>query len=234
MTGYIEQVVLSPKSPIVKYVPTLPVIIYSIKNILHPTLATRSSSFSELLDLLATVEFYRGRTLDHARDALTWNDYYTTNPPSILLTDEETAFLKKLESDMADLRPIYITILTMCCHLDMYLLWTANPPSITDFLIRFNEYFPFLNKSYDNHSPRLFHFNLTDEETAQLFDTGIKCCDFVDEEMEAQAHGQSKRSENPMHDPADLVALIDYYLEETMSAAQVVKDMFNNKDPKTL
>lgn len=71
----------------------------------------------------------------------------------------------------------------------MYLLWTANPPSITDFLIRFNEYFPFLNKSYDNHSPRLFHFNLTDEETAQLFDTGIKCCDFVDEEMEAQAHG---------------------------------------------
>jgi hypothetical protein len=63
----------------------------------------------------------------------------------------------------------------------MYNLWTANPPSMTDFLIRFNEYFPFLNRSYDNHSPRLFHFNLTNHEIAQLVDTGLKCCDFAKE-----------------------------------------------------
>jgi hypothetical protein len=120
LVDYIEQVVLSPKSPIVKHVPSLPVIIYSVKNILYPTLATRR--ISELLDLLATAEFYRGHTLDQARDALTWNDYYTTNFPRVLLTNEETTFLQKLESEMADLRPIYIAILTMCCHL------VSNPP----------------------------------------------------------------------------------------------------------
>lgn len=113
--GYIEQVVLSPKSPIVKHVPTLPVIVYSIQNILRPRLATRR--IPELLDLLATVEFYRGRTLDQARDALTWNDYYTVNPPTVLLTDQETASLKHIESEMAALRLIYVTILTTCCHL---------------------------------------------------------------------------------------------------------------------
>ena len=161
----------------------------------------------ELLDLLATAEFYRGRTLDQARAALTWNDYYSTNPPSVLLTNEETEFIHHLESQMADLRPIYIMILTKCCHLvstpsiaarptsslcqDMYNLWTTNPPSVTNFLIRFNEYFPFLNQSYDNHSPRLFHYNLTNNELAHLADTGLKCCDFAIESArreKCQAH----------------------------------------------
>jgi hypothetical protein len=67
----------------------------------------------------------------------------------------------------------------------MYYLWTASPPSMTDFLIRFNEYFPFFNKSYSNDSPRLFHFNLNDEEIARLTDTGVKCCDLVEESFEA-------------------------------------------------
>jgi hypothetical protein len=66
----------------------------------------------------------------------------------------------------------------------MFYLWTANPPSMTDFLIRFNEYFPFLNRSYDNNSPRLFHFNLTDEEIAHLIDAGEQCCDLVRKSVE--------------------------------------------------
>ena len=119
--GYIDQLVLSPSSPIVKHVPPLPVIIYSIKNILYPTLATRR--IPELLDLLATAEFYRGRTLDQARAALTWNDYYSTVPPTVLLSNEETEFIHSLELQMADLRPIYIMILTKCCHL-------VSPPFI--------------------------------------------------------------------------------------------------------
>ena len=52
---------------------------------------------------------------------------------------------------------------------------------MTDVLIRFNEYFPFLNQSYDNHSPRLFHYNLTNSELAHLLFTGLKCCDLARE-----------------------------------------------------
>lgn len=198
---------LSPKS--LKHVPTLPVIIYSIKNILYPTLATRR--IPELLDLLATAEFYRGRTLDCARHALVWDKHYTKtqNPESFPLSDEEKSFLNGLEDEMAELRPIYMRILTMCCHLvsipsivmsyptssacqDMYNLWTSSSPSMTDFLIRFNEYFPFLNRSYDNASPRLFHFNLTDEEIAQLIDVGLTCCDFTEETVEWAIESQAR------------------------------------------
>ena len=117
LQDYIEQVVLSPKSPIVKHVPSLPVIIYSIKNILYPNLVPRR--IPDLLDLLATAEFYRGRTLDQARAATDWNAYYHTipNEKSILLTTEDKLFLQSLESQKDALRGMYITILTRCCHL---------------------------------------------------------------------------------------------------------------------
>lgn len=78
-------------------------------------MATRR--ISELLDLLATAEFYRGRTLDRARYAIEWNTYYTTNPTTTPLINAKLEFLQNLESEMADLRLVYITILTMSCHL---------------------------------------------------------------------------------------------------------------------
>lgn len=75
----------------------------------------------------------------------------------------------------------------------MYLLWTEDPPSMTNFLIRFNQYFPSINRSYHNSSPRLFHFNLTDQEMTQLINTAAECCKFTEltlqTAIECQAHG---------------------------------------------
>lgn len=66
--------VLSPKAELVNEVPPLWLVIYAIENILHPRLV--KEQIPDLLDLLATVEFYRGRTLDKARDAVVWSKYY--------------------------------------------------------------------------------------------------------------------------------------------------------------
>lgn len=50
---------------------------------------------------------------------------------------------------------------------------------MTDLMIHMNEYFPLLNKNYTQKSPRLFHFDMSDEENQTLRDTGQDCCRFV-------------------------------------------------------
>ncbi|KAF5386846.1 hypothetical protein D9615_001988 [Tricholomella constricta] len=227
---YIEREVLSPKSPIIKQVPPLELIVYSIQNILLPKLATRR--IPDLLDLLATVEFYRKRTMDHARDAIVWNDYYKNEKTIITLTAEEEGFLKNLEKQEKSLREMYIVILT-----DMYLLWTASPPSMTDFLIRFNEYFPFLNDHCERVSPRLFHSDLSTTEIAQLEDVGLKCCDTAQGTV-AWAMDQTIHHAFRMEDFKEafprpcgdnhLQEMITYFADHVMSAAKKIQEIFGD------
>ncbi|GLB37390.1 hypothetical protein LshimejAT787_0404410 [Lyophyllum shimeji] len=239
---YIEREVLSPKSPIIKHVPPLEVIVYSMRNILLPDLATRR--IPELLDLLATVEFYRKRTLDYAQKALVWNDYYKTEGTAVTLSHDEEEFLRKLESQESDLRKVYITILTTCCELDMYLLWTATPPSIADAMIRFNEYFPFLNENCDSESPRLFHSDLSDSEAGQVEDVGLKFCDFaqatIEWATEYAGDGQTMHSvfsteefresfPRPCEDDK-LSELISYFAKCVTSASQGIEEIFGDGD----
>ncbi|KAG5335752.1 hypothetical protein C0989_000464 [Termitomyces sp. Mn162] len=178
---YIEREILSPKSSIIKQVPPLQVVIYAINNILYPTLVTRR--IPQLLDLLATVEFYRKRTLASSLEATIWNEYYEVQNENTVyrLSEEDGTYLKRLESDSISMRTMYITLVSECCQLDMYLLLTAKPPSMTDFLIRFNEYFPRLNKQHQSKSPRLFWSDLSSQEIVQLSNLGADCCSQVQE-----------------------------------------------------
>lgn len=64
---------------------------------------------------------------------------------------------------------------------------------MTDFLIRFNEYFPSLNEHCDNKSPRLFHADLSPDEMEQLEDIGITCCEFVQETVDWAIEYQGNR-----------------------------------------
>ncbi|KAG6872947.1 hypothetical protein C0995_004831 [Termitomyces sp. Mi166 len=178
---FIEREILSPKSPVIKQVPPLEVVIFAINNILCPSFVTQR--IPHLLDLLATVEFYRKRTLASSHEATIWNDYYEVQNETTVyrLSEEDEAYLKGLESDNNSMRIMYITLISECCRLDMHLSLTAKPPSMTDFLIRFNEYFPHLNKRYDKRSPRLFWSDLSSEEVVQLSKLGAECCSRVQE-----------------------------------------------------
>ncbi|KAG6879648.1 hypothetical protein C0992_000090 [Termitomyces sp. T32_za158] len=114
---YIEREVLSPKSPVIKQVPPLEVVTYAINNILHPTFITRR--LPHLLDLLATVEFYRKRTLASSHEATIWNEYYEVQDENTFyrLSKEDEAYLKGLEFDNNSMRTIYITLIAECCRL---------------------------------------------------------------------------------------------------------------------
>lgn len=63
----------------------------------------------------------------------------------------------------------------------MHLHLIAKPPSMTDFLIRFNEYFPHLNKLYGRKSPRLFWSDISSKEIVELSKLGVDCCRRVQE-----------------------------------------------------
>ncbi|KAG6911173.1 hypothetical protein DXG01_003913 [Tephrocybe rancida] len=109
-TGYIEREVLSPKSPLIKQVPTLEVVVYAIESIFTPTFVTRR--IPDLLDLLATVEFYRKRTLDYAHQATVWNEYYKIDSTCLPLRSETEALLQNLEHHRDTMRQIYIQLIS--------------------------------------------------------------------------------------------------------------------------
>lgn len=62
---------------------------------------------------------------------------------------------------------------------------------MTDFVIRFNEYFPFLTHTCPG-SPCLFYKDLSDKERLELGEVGLECCGFaqntVDWAIEQQQH----------------------------------------------
>ncbi|KAG5645435.1 hypothetical protein DXG03_006259 [Asterophora parasitica] len=237
----IERDVLSPKSPIIKQVPPLDLIVYTLNQLVRPTLETRR--IPDILDLLATVEFYRKTTSDHVSDALVWNDYYAKDKTVQTISKEEQQILEAYGNDehQNTLRTIYIQILTISCDLDMYLMWTAIPPSMSDFMIRFNEYFPSINP-YCHKSRRLFHSDLSEEETAKLKAVGLECCHRAQATVEwAMGHageGQTwhhafqteafkKVFERPVDDE-ELQKLILYFAEKVAKAAKQVQDMFGD------
>ncbi|RDB25314.1 hypothetical protein Hypma_007937 [Hypsizygus marmoreus] len=244
----IKEEILSPKSPFIKRVPPIEFVIYAIKNIVAAPLS--SSRIPDLLHLLTIAEFYRGRTLDYARNASTWNGYYTKDNEQnenalVCLSATEAAFLKKLENKNTAFRKVYIAILCTCCQLDMHLLWTASPLSITDFLVRFNEYFPSLNEYRNIESNPIFRYGLSEEESAKLQDIGLTCCEFVQDSvewaMENKGDGQrlhdvfqgeqfQETFRRPCQD-AQIYSLIKFFLDHVALAAKGVNEMFiQNED----
>ncbi|KAG6831757.1 hypothetical protein H0H92_007909 [Tricholoma furcatifolium] len=239
---YIEREVLSPKSPIIKQVPPLEVVVYAINNIFYPNFVTRR--IPDLLDLLATVEFYRKRTLDYAHHATIWNEYYKVDKSVRTISHDEEEFLTLLESQKDTMRTMYIELISTGCRLDMYLLWTAKPPSVTNFLIRFNEYFPILNDDSDRESPRLFWSDLSSEESTQLAGLGLDSCVLVQNSVKwATEYAEQNHAMNaalctddfkeafprPCEDRAFL-ELVMYYTSHVAKASEKVQSMFDNSD----
>lgn len=86
-------------------------ILHCIKISIYPTL--KIHAIPDLLDLLASIEWYRHRALSAARSALVWNTYYRNDPAVPTLSDEEESVLRAIENKNKSWRMVYIT--TLCC-----------------------------------------------------------------------------------------------------------------------
>ena len=98
------------------------VLVYSAKNILFPSLA--EDLIPQLLDIVATVESYRQRTLAQAKDVL---ERQLQDKPedgeTVAFNPDEEAFLKRFNTPDDSWRKVYMTILCNCCHFASPLLW---------------------------------------------------------------------------------------------------------------
>ncbi|KAF8891736.1 hypothetical protein BD779DRAFT_1670706 [Infundibulicybe gibba] len=240
---FIDQTIALPNSPLAGYTPTLQTVIYAVKNILFPHLARHR--IPDLLNLLTTVEFYRKNALAQAEYAIAWQEYYENDPDVVLLTPkEELAFRTMKQHDLA-YREMYIRSISWSCALDIYNIWTADPPALTDFWIHFNEYFPFLNEDCDQHSPLLFQSELNDSEVDTFKRIGQESCRMVQETYAwAISHRedgqrisglfQTARFRRRFPAPVEyeaLVNLIIYYIYKVESAVTAVHNAFKPNRP---
>ncbi|KAF8348366.1 hypothetical protein F5887DRAFT_644155 [Amanita rubescens] len=170
---FITETILAPQSTISNSTPPVDVLVYAAKNILFPSLA--EDLIPQLLDIIAAIEFYRQRALTRAKKAIQRSRSEDKNAP---FNSDEEAFLKQLDTPKDSWRKVYMTILCKCCQFDLYHLWTANPSSVADFMIRFNEYFPFLNNYCTHESPRLLHQKLSTDEQSTFGEIGLAICGF--------------------------------------------------------
>jgi hypothetical protein len=67
---------------------------------------------------------------------------------------------------------------------------------MTDYFVRFNEYFPFLTATRAE-SPRLFYKNFSEEEHLYLSEIGLSCCDFAQDTVEWALDWQHDRYDRP-------------------------------------
>ncbi|KAG6857718.1 hypothetical protein H0H87_004134 [Tephrocybe sp. NHM501043] len=212
---FIKLKVLSPKSPFIKQVPPLLDVVKTIYTLFEPKLDTRH--ISDLLDLLATVEFYRKRTLDHANLATIWNNHYNedSNTDCLPLDYETAEFLQQLVSQAGAMRDIYITLILTCCSL----------------------YFPTLNANYAE-SPRLFWTDLSREETAKISNLGRECSRLVRESNSADKsrtinsalnENQEKTWPNLCRDEM-LSELVSYYTSHITATSEKVQLLFPAAD----
>ncbi|KAJ7719027.1 hypothetical protein DFH07DRAFT_973077 [Mycena maculata] len=174
--AYIESEVLNhPNALFKRHVPPLDIILYAIRRVLAAD--AEAQVIPDLLDLATTVEFFRTRALQNGREALVQYGRHSDTQRTLSREDEKR--LRKYQDGSADIRAVYIELLLQYCQLDIYRLWTCDPPRPADVTLRLCEYFPALNPLYTATSPRLFHYDLADAERALLRKRGLDCCLFV-------------------------------------------------------
>ncbi|KAJ7750628.1 hypothetical protein B0H16DRAFT_1549671 [Mycena metata] len=198
ISAYIETNILNHPNSLFKHrVPPLDIILYAIRTLLAAPDTPHPRDIPDLLDFATTIEFFRNLALQKVDEALTFHAYYQDNDPErSRLTDEEVARLTEYQSNgnLGSLRTVYIEMIMQYCMMDIYYLWTSDPPRTADVTLRLSEYFPMLNKYYRNTgvtSPRLFLSDLSAEEREHVRDRGIDCCRFVTDSCQwANAHQQ--------------------------------------------
>ncbi|KAJ7117398.1 hypothetical protein C8R43DRAFT_1137690 [Mycena crocata] len=188
ISAYIESEILNHPNALFKHrVPPLDIIIHAVRSLLassssNPSGIPNPNGIPDLLDFATTIEFYRGLALTKLREALTFNGHYHRHGgEGVALSADEEMRLRTHDEEANDLRHIYVEMLLQYCQTDIYYLVMRDPPRSADVTLRLCEYFPALNKMYANAhtSPRLFHFDLDEEEKKLLRERGIDCCRFV-------------------------------------------------------
>ncbi|PFH53775.1 hypothetical protein AMATHDRAFT_38592 [Amanita thiersii Skay4041] len=169
--NYIEQTIISSTSNVSISAPPPPITIWALAANTILGLPFKHDSAPLLLDILTIIETYRTRTISQAEKLLTLNSYHKSSA--------NKDFLEKLNVSSTSWRQAYLTIIQTCCHSDMYHLWTESTPSITNFLIHFNKFFPFLNEYCTNQVPLLFHLTLSPSERDTLVATGLDIAEWV-------------------------------------------------------
>ncbi|KAJ6483848.1 hypothetical protein C8R47DRAFT_1132292 [Mycena vitilis] len=178
--------VTSPNSLFKRQIPPFDIVLFAIRTLLSLPDAPRLRDIPDLLDFATTIEYYRTLATKRVQEALTIHRYYQANPDDghLPLTDKEVRCLRGHKSNDTNLRDVYIEMVLMYCQIDIYHLWTSDPPRTADVTLRLSEYFPALNgyyKSEDKSAARLFHFDLSDEERKKLHECGVESCFFVSE-----------------------------------------------------
>ncbi|KAJ7646043.1 hypothetical protein DFH06DRAFT_581974 [Mycena polygramma] len=246
LIAYIEtNLVTNPNSLFKRHVPPLDIVLFAIRNLLTLPDAPRLRDIPDLLDFATTIEFYRTLALKKVQEALTIHRYYQANPDDghLPLTDEEVRCLRAHKANDTNLRDIYIEMVLQYCQIDIYHLWTSDPPRTADVTLRLSEYFPALNDYYKSEgkaASRLFHYDLSDEERKKLHERGVDSCMFVSQSCtwarERQIPGQSLA--NVFQTPEFAVAFpceismkmlsgtMKYYLDEVERMVNELHEMF--------
>ncbi|KZT23572.1 hypothetical protein NEOLEDRAFT_1069400 [Neolentinus lepideus HHB14362 ss-1] len=159
--------------------PPLYVLVYAVENIINPDLIR--SQIPSLLDLLAQIELIRQRAVKAARDALAWNQYYTTSAQKsdgiLLLSEKEREIIECIvdERRATAARTIYIGVIFKLCELHIHSLWKHSEGDQLGHYIR--EYFP----SFTNDkSSRMFQLDLSEDDQRRLQEIGKGCFAFLD------------------------------------------------------
>ncbi|KAJ7016148.1 hypothetical protein C8F04DRAFT_1164867 [Mycena alexandri] len=247
ISAYIETNILNHPNSLFKHrVPPLDIIIYAIRTLLTAPDAPHPRDIPDLLDFATTIEFFRNLALQKVDEALTFHAYYKDHDQDrLLLTDEEVARLSEYQSktNSDSLRKMYIGMVMQYCMMDIYYLWTSDPPRTADVTLRLSEYFPMLNKYYRNTgvaSPRLFLSDLSVEEREHVRDCGIDCCQFVADSCQwANMHRQPGQTlANVFQTPAfadahpctvrisTLRTTTEYYMDAVEKMVKELQDMF--------
>ncbi|KAJ7189065.1 hypothetical protein C8R46DRAFT_1056520 [Mycena filopes] len=184
ISAYIETNIINhPNSLFKHHVPPLDIILYAIRSLLAKAPAAgapRLRDIPDLLDFATTVEFFRKLALQKAGEALTFHEYYYLKDDGRrMLTEEEVLRLQVYQAEGGHLRKVYLEMVMQYCLIDIYYLWTSDPPRTAEVTLRLSEYFPMLNKYYGAASPRLFLNDLSDEEREHVRARGVDCCRFV-------------------------------------------------------
>ncbi|KAF9049925.1 hypothetical protein BJ165DRAFT_1608956 [Panaeolus papilionaceus] len=213
----------------------LPLEIYSfaLKSMICPHFQTRLTP--QILDLLAMIEFYRMFMISKITEILVLHEYFDVNekPGVPTLLDDDKDFFNQFHDDNPTMRMLFIKIIAFCCRVDICHKWLQK--SNTEFWIRWNQYFAFL----EDHpkiieTPALkFQHDLKPEER-KIFKSAAETCvkymnaTFASAE-DLQQEGQAIRELMETSDFAEQHQLqnLDDFSDRIISYADRVSEAWN-------
>ncbi|KAF6760160.1 hypothetical protein DFP72DRAFT_1063225 [Ephemerocybe angulata] len=150
--------------------PTLFKTRYTIRHLVFPNFIIKLTP--QFLDLLTFVEGVRIKNLNKTKEYFPhlFEDEYEVMASQAIDPELEASLVQQTH-EIEGLREVFWLIVTNCCQQD--LRYMTMKGSITDFWIRFHEYFPFLTNA--GPSPRTFHHEMSEQEKEALVRSTAEC-----------------------------------------------------------